>query len=117
MLPPAPALFSTMNCWPSSSAILAPMRRATVSVGPPAEKETTIRTVYDGYWSWAFAPPHTSRAAPAARCRNLRRGSFGMLPPEKYWRAGTKHPANRYHLDTECEPADGTSYCRSKMGL
>ncbi|CFP67494.1 Uncharacterised protein [Bordetella pertussis] len=36
MLPPAPGLFSTMNCWPSRSARRAAIRRATTSVGPLA---------------------------------------------------------------------------------
>src|SRR5262249_17049086 len=63
MLPPAPTLFSTTNCCPSRSPIVAPMTRATVSVGPPAENETTMRTGLDGYLSSAFAPPLPSANA------------------------------------------------------
>src|SRR5215470_13210254 len=63
MLPPAPTLFSTTNCCPSRSPIFAPMTRATVSVGPPAEKETTMRTGLDGYLSSAFAPAPPSAYA------------------------------------------------------
>src|SRR5215470_10119108 len=88
MLPPAPTLFSTTNCCPSRSAILAPMTRATVSVGPPAEKETTIRTGLDGYGSWAFAPPQASAAAHATRYKNLRRRKLFMLPPEQILECG-----------------------------
>src|SRR6516225_7224010 len=53
------------------------MSRAKVSVTPPGAKATTART---GRLGWACA--HASRgtlgstAATAARCRNLRRGSF-----------------------------------------
>src|SRR5262249_62351277 len=71
-----PALFSTTNCCPNSSAILAPTTRATVSVGPPAEKETTIRTGFEGYRSSAFARPEASAGTLAARCRIRRRESF-----------------------------------------
>ena len=44
ILPPAPTLFSTKNCWPSSSDSLAAKMRPTMSVGPPAENDTTMRT-------------------------------------------------------------------------
>ena len=48
MLPPAPALFSTRNCCPKMSVSFAPITRATVSVGPPAEKETMMRIGREG---------------------------------------------------------------------
>src|SRR5262245_54407593 len=44
------------------------MTRATVSVGPPAEKDTIMRTGLDGYLSSALAPAPTAahaRRAPA----------------------------------------------------
>src|SRR5262245_52450043 len=53
-----------------------------MSVGPPAAKGATTRTGRVGY-ACAFAIRDTagSAAAPAARCRNCRRGSFMTLPP------------------------------------
>jgi hypothetical protein len=41
-VPPAPPTFSTMICWPRSADIFSAIRRPTVSVGPPAEKGTTM---------------------------------------------------------------------------
>src|SRR6516162_3500847 len=40
----APGRFSMMNCWPSRSDSPCAMRRAIMSVVPPAEKPTMIRT-------------------------------------------------------------------------
>src|SRR5262249_220976 len=84
MLPPAPGLFSMMNCWPNRSDNHWPTRRAVMSVAPAEPKGTTSRTGRDGY-ACAHAKPqtHGSGAAPAARCRNwLGGGSFfgGLLP-------------------------------------
>jgi hypothetical protein len=39
-VPPAPATFSTMTCWPSSFDIDCAVTRAIVSVGPPAGNGT-----------------------------------------------------------------------------
>src|SRR5262245_24938904 len=108
MLPPAPALFSITNCCPSSSAILAPMTRATVSVGPPAENDTTIRTGLDGYWSSALAPVQASAAATAASCNNLRRGS--VIASRGNHGGRKKTPAHFF----ECKPADGMSAATEK---
>src|SRR5262245_10399366 len=83
MLPPAPGLFSMMNCWPNRSDNHWPTRRAVMSVAPAEPKGTTSRTGRDGYAS-AHAKRETdgSAAAPAARCRNcLRWGSFSLEPP------------------------------------
>jgi hypothetical protein len=44
MLPPAPALFSTTNCWPSRSPMALAAVRPITSVGPPGGKGTTMRT-------------------------------------------------------------------------
>src|SRR5687768_16673614 len=44
MLPPAPARFSTMTCWPSCSPRGFCRMRAVVSVPPPGSKPTTIVT-------------------------------------------------------------------------
>src|SRR6516162_4684882 len=82
MLPPAPTLFSTTNCCPSRSAIFAPMTRATVSVGPPAEKETTMRTGLDGYLSSAFTPalPSTNATTMPAKMAGHRCCVHGVSP-------------------------------------
>src|SRR6185295_18733481 len=48
MLPPAPARFSTITCWPMFSARNFATTRATVSVPPPGSKPTTIVIGLDG---------------------------------------------------------------------
>src|SRR5712671_4117176 len=42
MLPPAPARFSTITCWPRLSPRNLATMRATVSVPPPGSKPTTM---------------------------------------------------------------------------
>ena len=42
ILPPEPELFSTMNCWPVSSASSAQTMRDSVSVGPPGGKHHDV---------------------------------------------------------------------------
>ena len=49
MVPPAPPTFSTITVWPSDFDITPASVRATVSVGPPATKGTTIVTGLAGY--------------------------------------------------------------------
>src|SRR3954469_7994504 len=44
MLPPAPVTFSTTTVWPRLLIMRSAMMRPMVSVGPPAEKGTTIVT-------------------------------------------------------------------------
>src|SRR5260221_666200 len=44
MFPPAPARFSTRNCWPRASLSLAPTILAMMSTGPPGAKGTMTRT-------------------------------------------------------------------------
>src|SRR5207247_10461038 len=44
MLPPAPARFSTTNCWPRVSLSFAPTILAMMSTGPPGAKGTMTRT-------------------------------------------------------------------------
>jgi hypothetical protein len=44
MVVPAPALFSTMTCWPSCLLSGIASARASTSEIPPAAKLTTIRT-------------------------------------------------------------------------
>src|SRR5882672_7162948 len=48
MLPPAPARFSTMTCWPRLSPRNLATMRATVSVPPPGSKPTTMVIGFDG---------------------------------------------------------------------
>src|SRR5450631_441387 len=93
MLPAAPARFSTinerLNCLESHSA----MRRAWRSLAPPAGNPTMMRTGRVGYaCARAMHDMVGSAAAPAARCRNWRRGIFIALLPltaafaAVYWR-------------------------------
>src|SRR6185503_20066955 len=58
MVPPAPPLFSTSTGWPSVSLMRWPIRRATMSVVPPAGNGTTTRIGLDGN-DWASALPAT----------------------------------------------------------
>jgi hypothetical protein len=44
MLPPAPGLFSMMNCWPNRSDSHWPKTRAVMSVAPAEPKGTMSRT-------------------------------------------------------------------------
>src|SRR5262249_28849940 len=54
--------------------------RALMSFGPPAGNPTTMRTGLVGYVCADPAPEtNGSAAAPAARCKNVRRGSFIVL--------------------------------------
>ena len=48
VVPPAPATFSTTNCWPSAFEKYSPVMRAMMSVGPPAANGTMIVTGRDG---------------------------------------------------------------------
>src|SRR6516162_40534 len=79
MLPAAPGLTSTRNCWPSFSDRNWAIRRATISDALPAAWPTMIFTGRDGY---ACALTEAgSTAAPAARCRNrLRHRCMGRSP-------------------------------------
>src|SRR5262245_43057080 len=74
-----------MNCCPSVRAMYSPTIRALTSVDPPAANGTTIVTGRVGK-ACAHATRETagSAAAPAARCRNCRRGSFTLNPPSPF---------------------------------
>src|ERR1041384_837063 len=48
MVPPAPVLFSTTTCWPSSSPSFGAMIRAVVSVPPPGSKPTIVVMGFTG---------------------------------------------------------------------
>jgi hypothetical protein len=62
VVPAAPATFSTTTCWPSVADIRSATSLATISVGPPAAKGTTIVMGREGK-VWAVA----GMAAVAAR--------------------------------------------------
>src|SRR5947209_3424800 len=72
MLPPAPALFSTTNCWPNSSDTFAATTRARMSVVPPAANGTTNFTGRVGQ-SAARARRNGSAASAAPLIRTARR--------------------------------------------
>src|SRR5207245_1653877 len=82
MLPPAPGLFSTMNCCESCSASDCAIRRARMSIAWPAAKPTTMRTGCAGYVCAAATLETAGDArALAASCWNCLRRSFtGFLP-------------------------------------
>src|SRR5262245_30664499 len=55
VVPPAPALFSIRNCWPSRCDIRSANMRASTSVLPPAANGTTTVTGFVGQPSCAQA--------------------------------------------------------------
>src|SRR5262245_49077525 len=55
VVPPAPALFSITNCWPSRRDIRSANMRANTSVLPPAANGTTTVTGFDGQTACAQA--------------------------------------------------------------
>src|SRR6266571_2093487 len=65
MLPPAPGLFSTMNCWPSVVLSRCATRRAVKSKPPPGAKATMIFTGLVGY-CWAESGAGATRVAAVA---------------------------------------------------
>src|SRR5262249_45748348 len=83
MLEPPPGRFSTTNCWPSCPESHGPMSRARMSGKPPGAVAATMRTGRVGEaCAGAMRDKAGSAAAPAARCKNVRRGSFSLnLPP------------------------------------
>src|SRR6476646_1690762 len=88
MLPPAPALFSTMTCWPHSSERRAAAMRAAESAPPPGGKPTMIRTTRVGQAAVDCANVNREKAgaakAAAPRRRKLRRGNFMFVPPQYF---------------------------------
>ena len=88
---PAPGRFSTTNCWPSRSESHWPTKRATMSVDPPGANGTIKRTGRVGYvCPFAMSGTTGRAAAPAARCRNRRRGSLMVLSQRSF--CGTSLP-------------------------
>src|SRR5712691_925094 len=70
MLPPAPARFSTTNCWPRLSLSFAPTILAMMSTGPPGAKGTMRRTGLFGQ-SCAKQVPASAHAASATESFRL----------------------------------------------
>src|SRR5262245_27242651 len=72
MVPPAPPIFSTITLWPSVLPMDSPIRRATVSVGPPAAAGTTSVIDLDGQAACAIAcgaaVVANAKAAAASAC-------------------------------------------------
>src|SRR5205814_9582990 len=78
--PPAPVLFSTMNCCPRESASLAPRMRASGSTEPPGGNGTTNFTGFVGQvcaTTVCGASAQTTIVAAAA----ARRTTGTMIPP------------------------------------
>src|SRR5262245_45944547 len=103
------------NCWPSRSDSDWPIRRAMMSVAPPGAKPTMMRTGRVGYaCAQANREMAGSAAAPAARCRKFRRGSFIFEPPftsfdylvgageQCWWYGEAEHPGGLL-VDDELE--------------
>src|SRR5262245_61901348 len=75
-------MFSTVTGVFHASLSFCANRRAVMSVALPAVKPTTMRTGREGRsCARAIRDTHGSAATPAARCRNLRRGSVMSVPP------------------------------------
>ncbi|MNV73445.1 hypothetical protein D3C71_1665950 [compost metagenome] len=77
IVPPAPALFSTMTCLPSASFNCCASARASVSAAPPGGKGTTMRMGLSGYvWACAAAPRPMVSSPARAVARTPRRLTF-----------------------------------------
>src|SRR5712672_7317 len=68
ILPPAPARFSTTNCWPRVSLSFAPTILAMISTGPPGANGTMTRT---GLFGQSCAWQTTAHAAHNAKTRTI----------------------------------------------
>src|SRR5215204_5927791 len=66
MLPPAPGLLSTRNCWPRTSVIFKATKRAIVSAPPPGVNGMMMRTALFGQALCATAGLATLGASAAA---------------------------------------------------
>src|SRR4051812_41546282 len=84
-VPPAPPTFSTRMVWPMARPIDSPIRRATVSVGPPAAAGTMIVIGLAGNAVCAIAgcDAHIEAAAMAPE-RTVRRLNRIALLPEAF---------------------------------
>src|SRR5258706_8792568 len=109
--PPAPVLFSTMNCWPSDSISLGCSRRATRSVPPPGGKGEIRRTGFIGQ-SCAAARPAQIAASETPRLRTTRRIMLACTIPDMkavglYKYLPIDHPESLLDLDVETPVAAG----------
>ena len=77
MLPPAPGLFSMMNCCPVFWAAYCEKVRAMASVSPPGGKFTTMVTGLLGQFCVAPAPEDmASPLTPSAVAPDIKRRRF-----------------------------------------
>src|SRR5215471_20047195 len=83
VVPPAPAMFSMIICWPRARDMYSLTMRAVTSVPPPAGNGTIIVIGRDGYvCAVAICDTTDSTAALAARRGNcLRWGTFTTILP------------------------------------
>ena len=84
MLPPAPALFSTMKVWPKALPSSGARARARMSVVPPAAKGTTMRTGLVGQAPWARSQCGATTPAAPRQTSERRRSDMvdGSLRPD-----------------------------------
>src|SRR5882672_6135889 len=72
MLPAAPGLFSTTNCWPNGFDISTEKARAMMDELPPGAKGTTRRIGLLGYvWVCAAVAQHTAAVKTAILSTSL----------------------------------------------
>src|SRR5258708_31231920 len=81
ILPPAPARFSTTNCWPRLSPIFWLSRRAMTSVGPPGAKPTSTLTGLLGYACAAAGAEGIARPPGRSEAPAIKRPLVIILPP------------------------------------
>src|SRR5947207_12066835 len=97
MLPPAPALFSTITLWPSVSVSDIASVRAMASVGPPGGKGTTKLMGRSGKRSASAAAGSAAVAASAQAHRNRRFWKDG------FWSRSEEHTSElQSHSDLVC---------------
>src|SRR5262245_16302389 len=98
MMPVAPARLSMTIGWPSSSVMRGPIRRAVMSVGPPAENGTTMRIGLAGKGcDSAGAAKH--RPATRNAIRNL--GFISPPPRCPYCACKPSQPSARDPIDPQ----------------
>src|SRR5262245_10335559 len=94
MLPDAPVTFSITTGCPSDDRMPSEMRRALVSIAPPAGTGTTMVIGRDGkVCALANREAAGAMAAPAVKRKNLRRASFIAFLLERDDCSSNRHPA------------------------
>ena len=78
---PAPARFSTMNCWPRRLVRSAARMRVTMSVLPPGAHGMTMRTGRSGHAALALMVVNATAAATRTATANLPFATAFMEPP------------------------------------